>query len=196
MSPSQHFVCSTALIDVGVVSGNSPWSEDWCTHFRLTDRRHSPKQRFFGRISPGVLRSTRGQPRATRLKDHPRGPPRSCPVCQGRDKRWVSEMWLCVKTAHSFGTSATIYACAPKVEGKRQAHLLLPHLSGPSGFYRSDAPTSRAAPRPRSARAARRAVPIRWHYLSDATCLTRPHLFCTCFVGSRITVLCYMICNF
>ena len=34
------------------------------------------------------------------------------------------------------------------------------------------------------------------HYLSNATCLIRPHLFFACFVASRITITCYMIRHF
>ena len=30
-------------------------------------------------------------------------------------------------------------------------------------------------------------------YLSDATCLIRPHLFYACFVVSRITIICYIV---
>ena len=32
-----------------------------------------------------------------------------------------------------------------------------------------------------------------WHYLSNATCLTRPHVFYACFVVSRSTISCYTI---
>ena len=32
-----------------------------------------------------------------------------------------------------------------------------------------------------------------WLYLSNATCLMRPHLFYACFVAPRITITCYMI---
>ena len=35
-----------------------------------------------------------------------------------------------------------------------------------------------------------------WHYLSKATCLTRPHLFYASFVVSRVVVICNMICTF
>ena len=34
-----------------------------------------------------------------------------------------------------------------------------------------------------------------WHYLSNATCLIRPHLFCVFFVVSRIVIICYIICH-
>ena len=34
---------------------------------------------------------------------------------------------------------------------------------------------------------------IVWHYLSNATCLIRPHLFYVFVVVSRITIICYMI---
>ena len=32
-----------------------------------------------------------------------------------------------------------------------------------------------------------------WHYLSDATCLKRPHLFCVLFVVSRIVVIRHIV---
>ena len=32
--------------------------------------------------------------------------------------------------------------------------------------------------------------PIGWHYLSNATCLIRPHLFYALFIVSRITIIC------
>ena len=35
-----------------------------------------------------------------------------------------------------------------------------------------------------------------WHYLSNATCQIRPHLFYTLFVVSRITIICNMISHF
>ena len=35
-----------------------------------------------------------------------------------------------------------------------------------------------------------------WHYLSNATCLIRLHLFYACFVVSRITIICYSIHHF
>ena len=31
-----------------------------------------------------------------------------------------------------------------------------------------------------------------WNYLSNATCLIRPHLFYVCFVASRTTTICYI----
>ena len=34
------------------------------------------------------------------------------------------------------------------------------------------------------------------HYLSNATCLIRPHLFYAYFVVSMITVICFIICHF
>ena len=39
-------------------------------------------------------------------------------------------------------------------------------------------------------------IDVGWNYLSDATCLMRPHLFCACFVVSRVTMICYIIRNF
>ena len=35
-----------------------------------------------------------------------------------------------------------------------------------------------------------------WHYLSNAACLMRPHLFNACFVVPRITIICYIIRRF
>ena len=34
---------------------------------------------------------------------------------------------------------------------------------------------------------------IEWHYLSNATCPMRPHLFYACFVVSGIITICCMI---
>ena len=34
---------------------------------------------------------------------------------------------------------------------------------------------------------------VGWHYLSNATCLTRPHLFYAYFVVPRIAILCYIL---
>ena len=34
---------------------------------------------------------------------------------------------------------------------------------------------------------------IGWHYLSNATCWIRPHLFYACLVVSRITIICYIL---
>ena len=39
-------------------------------------------------------------------------------------------------------------------------------------------------------------IHIRWHYLSNATCLIRPHLFYVCFAVPRITIICYIACRF
>ena len=38
--------------------------------------------------------------------------------------------------------------------------------------------------------------PFGCHYLSKATCLMRPHLFCVFLVASRINLLCYIIRHF
>ena len=35
-----------------------------------------------------------------------------------------------------------------------------------------------------------------WHYLSNATCPMRPHLFYACFVVSRIAIICYILRHF
>ena len=35
-----------------------------------------------------------------------------------------------------------------------------------------------------------------WLYLSNATCLMRPHLCYACFVVSRSTIICYIIRHF
>ena len=35
---------------------------------------------------------------------------------------------------------------------------------------------------------------VGWHYLSDATCLIRPHSFYACFVVPRV-IICYIICH-
>ena len=50
--------------------------------------------------------------------------------------------------------------------------------------------------RARGGRPASRTSVLGWHFLSDATCLIRPHLFCARFVVSRITPICYMIHHF
>ena len=39
-------------------------------------------------------------------------------------------------------------------------------------------------------------VPFGRHYLSNATCLIRPHLFYAFFVVSTITMHCYMVRHF
>ena len=39
-------------------------------------------------------------------------------------------------------------------------------------------------------------VTIGRHYLSNATCLMQPHVFCACFVVSRSTILCYILRQF
>ena len=33
------------------------------------------------------------------------------------------------------------------------------------------------------------------HYLTNATCLMRPHSSCACFVVSRISVICQIVCH-
>ena len=35
-----------------------------------------------------------------------------------------------------------------------------------------------------------------WHYLSNATCLVRPHLFCALFVATKIIMSCQMTPHF
>ena len=34
-----------------------------------------------------------------------------------------------------------------------------------------------------------------WHYLSNATCVIRPHLFYALFIASRIIMCCYILCH-
>ena len=54
-------------------------------------------------------------------------------------------------------------------------------------------PVRPSAPR---ARETIRGAALGWHYLSDATCRTRPHLFCALFIVSRVTIICQRINHF
>ena len=56
-------------------------------------------------------------------------------------------------------------------------------------------PPSKSSRRAFSLRTCAVAAQIGWHYLSDATCLIRPHSFCMFFVVSMITIMCFMIRN-
>ena len=43
---------------------------------------------------------------------------------------------------------------------------------------------------------ARLSTSIGWHYLSNATCLMRPHVFYVLLVASRSTIVCYILHHF
>ena len=64
---------------------------------------------------------------------------------------------------------------------------------GPSKAH-PNAPASRTSNHPAPGAVALSSVG--WHYLSNATCLIRPHLSYELFIVSRITVTCYIIRRF
>ena len=89
----------------------------------------------------------------------------------------------------------TYVLCARRPSGERGGHDGPPadaswgHGSG--GRYGC---ADRAAKAARQREATGRAD-TGWHYLSNATCLMRPHSFYACFVVSRIITSCQVICR-
>ena len=89
-----------------------------------------------------------------------------------------------------FGTNTTVlYGHYPSEESGFQRVRLK------QGLITTAATAAPAAKAASAATTTTTTTAFGWHYLSNATCLIRPHSLYVCFVVSRTTISCYIICQ-